>query len=476
MPQYEYTKDLTLDMFKEIFMTKKGSINLMRTKKGLIFSKLTKDKNQIKRDIQTIFKELQTAVQLYHTTAKGQRGLLPIRVRQLQNVEKGANVMIGLYQDMMAHLTEKELQERVTELVKIEQGVSNSVRLSVIARNKWLDLEYLLEFIKPGKRRERQQKIMGPMVTSSGQHLLRVGGPDILEILSRTRLVGENAKSVNIMAKNFEKWVNHKRECRENGKDYELFPVWLENQDNWYKGEDFKIEGVNFFSDKEKKYTMVEFDKDGLMTEIGLQNENALEFHNMDTGGKPWAFVIDPQKNIYSYEHIGGLQHHSAALSGGACLCAGKVKVEDGVLKEITSETGHYKTNMPFFIQGLRIFKENNAFKHGPCVVFNDGAYEIKFNTVDQLLNCYGYIQNKLKNQPMKKITKEERKADLNKFNANIRNLMPLGPPNPNDDAHSAYERLSETFKDLSAGGSYDTYRDKAKAKAKYIFSDLSDE
>jgi len=54
-------------------------------------------------------------------------------------------------------------------------------------------------------------------------------------------------------------------------------------------------------------------------------------------------FVMDKQGNIYaSLEHRVGEFHHSSFLGGGSVAAAGELVVENGVLKNVNNQSGHY--------------------------------------------------------------------------------------------------------------------------------------
>ncbi|XP_022883550.1 IQ domain-containing protein IQM3-like [Olea europaea var. sylvestris] len=90
--------------------------------------------------------------------------------------------------------------------------------------------------------------------------------------------------------------------------------------------------------------------------------------HNM-TGtplhhGSPhlkYIFVVSTAKKLYAGEKEKGIFHHSSFLAGGATLTAGRLFVEDGLLKRISPSSGHYKPTEDSFERFLSILKENGV-------------------------------------------------------------------------------------------------------------------
>lgn len=66
----------------------------------------------------------------------------------------------------------------------------------------------------------------------------------------------------------------------------------------------------------------------------------------LDTRGGPedtkWIFVLSVSKNLYVGQKKKGTFQHSSFLAGGATLSAGRLVVEDGVLKAVWPHSGHY--------------------------------------------------------------------------------------------------------------------------------------
>ncbi|CAA0837868.1 IQ calmodulin-binding motif family protein [Striga hermonthica] len=77
--------------------------------------------------------------------------------------------------------------------------------------------------------------------------------------------------------------------------------------------------------------------------------------------GSKWIFVMSTSQKLYSGEKKKGLFHHSSFLAGGATLAAGRLVVEDGVLKCISAYSGHYKPTDDRLDTFLLFLKENGV-------------------------------------------------------------------------------------------------------------------
>ncbi|KAK6126321.1 hypothetical protein DH2020_039966 [Rehmannia glutinosa] len=82
----------------------------------------------------------------------------------------------------------------------------------------------------------------------------------------------------------------------------------------------------------------------------------------LDTNqGSTWTFVMSVSKRFYTGEKKKGLFHHSSFLDGGVTIAAGMLIAEDGVLKSITSYSGHYKPTDDRLDIFLSFLKENGV-------------------------------------------------------------------------------------------------------------------
>ncbi|WCJ34102.1 calmodulin-binding family protein [Euphorbia peplus] len=85
----------------------------------------------------------------------------------------------------------------------------------------------------------------------------------------------------------------------------------------------------------------------------------------LNTTGGPkdtkWIFVLSTSKTLYVGMKVKGNFQHSSFLAGGATLSAGRLVVEDGVLKSIWPHSGHYLPTEENFQEFMSYLTEHNV-------------------------------------------------------------------------------------------------------------------
>ncbi|XP_062186342.1 IQ domain-containing protein IQM2-like isoform X2 [Phragmites australis] len=85
----------------------------------------------------------------------------------------------------------------------------------------------------------------------------------------------------------------------------------------------------------------------------------------LDTSGGPrdakWIFVLSTSKILYVGQKKKGTFQHSSFLAGGATSAAGRLVVEDGILKAIWPHSGHYRPTEENFQEFQSFLKDNNV-------------------------------------------------------------------------------------------------------------------
>uniref|UniRef100_M8C841 IQ domain-containing protein IQM2 n=1 Tax=Aegilops tauschii TaxID=37682 RepID=M8C841_AEGTA len=85
----------------------------------------------------------------------------------------------------------------------------------------------------------------------------------------------------------------------------------------------------------------------------------------LDTSGGPrdakWIFVLSTSRNLYVGQKKKGTFQHSSFLAGGAASAAGRLVVEDGVLKAIWPHSGHYRPTEENFQEFQDFLRENKV-------------------------------------------------------------------------------------------------------------------
>ncbi|GMI84186.1 hypothetical protein like AT3G13600 [Hibiscus trionum] len=80
-----------------------------------------------------------------------------------------------------------------------------------------------------------------------------------------------------------------------------------------------------------------------------------------ETGDAKWIFVLSTSKILYVGVKKKGTFQHSSFLAGGATIAAGRLVVDNGVLKAVWPHSGHYRPLEENFNDFVRFLRENNV-------------------------------------------------------------------------------------------------------------------
>ncbi|KAK9692425.1 hypothetical protein RND81_09G263400 [Saponaria officinalis] len=84
----------------------------------------------------------------------------------------------------------------------------------------------------------------------------------------------------------------------------------------------------------------------------------------LDTSYEPhakWIFVLSTSKSLYVSKKKKGTFQHSSFLAGGATSAAGRLVVENGILKAVWPHSGHYRPTPENFQEFVAFLTENNV-------------------------------------------------------------------------------------------------------------------
>ncbi|VVB06172.1 unnamed protein product [Arabis nemorensis] len=102
--------------------------------------------------------------------------------------------------------------------------------------------------------------------------------------------------------------------------------------------------------------------------EVVIDNRKLIYKHSgivLDTKEGPpdakWIFVLSVSKILYAGMKRKGNFQHSSFLAGGATLSAGRIVVDDGVLKAVWPHSGHYLPTEENFQAFMSFLRENNV-------------------------------------------------------------------------------------------------------------------
>ncbi|KAH9327364.1 hypothetical protein KI387_007542, partial [Taxus chinensis] len=84
--------------------------------------------------------------------------------------------------------------------------------------------------------------------------------------------------------------------------------------------------------------------------------------HLVDTSkGSKWIFVLSTSRKLYVGQKKKGTFQHSSFLAGGATSAAGRLVVEEGILKSIWPYSGHYLPTEENFKEFINFLEENRV-------------------------------------------------------------------------------------------------------------------
>ncbi|KAL0676151.1 hypothetical protein Bca4012_004132 [Brassica carinata] len=86
-----------------------------------------------------------------------------------------------------------------------------------------------------------------------------------------------------------------------------------------------------------------------------------LQTSSMEESDSKWIFVLSTSKVLYIGKKKKGVFQHSSFLAGGATVAAGRLVVENGVLKAVWPHSGHYQPTEENFLDFLSFLGENNV-------------------------------------------------------------------------------------------------------------------
>ncbi|KAF8074283.1 hypothetical protein N665_1116s0021 [Sinapis alba] len=86
-----------------------------------------------------------------------------------------------------------------------------------------------------------------------------------------------------------------------------------------------------------------------------------LQTSSMEDSDSKWIFVLSTSKVLYIGKKKKGVFQHSSFLAGGATVAAGRLVVENGVLKAVWPHSGHYQPTEENFLDFLSFLGENNV-------------------------------------------------------------------------------------------------------------------
>ncbi|KAK8504811.1 hypothetical protein V6N13_056123 [Hibiscus sabdariffa] len=107
-----------------------------------------------------------------------------------------------------------------------------------------------------------------------------------------------------------------------------------------------------------------------------------------------WIFVLSTSKVLYVGMKKKGTFQHSSFLAGGATIAAGRLVVDNGVLKAVWPHSGHYRPTEENFNDFISFLKENNVDLTDVKMAPVDG--EESFHRTSNHLRCNSSSEDSL--------------------------------------------------------------------------------
>lgn len=127
----------------------------------------------------------------------------------------------------------------------------------------------------------------------------------------------------------------------------------------------YRLGVVRYFTEEERKRFLI-----GVAGQLLYQGEGntTIPFDTTQTGKNALGsegmaiFVMDRKGSIYSSRtQRAGVIHHSSLLAGGNVAAAGEISVDNGRLKMVTNQSGHYMPNDTAIVNFLREIRKRGV-------------------------------------------------------------------------------------------------------------------
>ncbi len=110
--------------------------------------------------------------------------------------------------------------------------------------------------------------------------------------------------------------------------------------------------GMSFLSNSARQAYRVEFRQGRLHWRNAPLDTSSMKSYWSGAGSA--IFVMDGEGTFYAAEQVMKVVHHSSFLSGAPVFGAGEMMVEDGVLRILTAQSGHYRPTLKEMVATMR--------------------------------------------------------------------------------------------------------------------------
>ncbi|KAF8077408.1 hypothetical protein N665_1038s0002 [Sinapis alba] len=170
-----------------------------------------------------------------------------------------------------------------------------------------------------------------------------------------------------------------------------------------------------------------------------------------------WIFVLSVSRIMYVGMKKKGNFQHSSFLAGGATLSAGRIVVDDGVLKAVWPHSGHYLPTEENFLAFMSFLRENNVdltdVKKSPDE--EDGEHHFKVKRMPSRIKeveeepC-DFVDAETGESPNAKPKNHQELQTLTRFHAKYKDIVEDDQDDdeeePETPSEEGYETAEETF------------------------------
>ncbi|KAJ4904933.1 calmodulin-binding family protein [Raphanus sativus] len=170
-----------------------------------------------------------------------------------------------------------------------------------------------------------------------------------------------------------------------------------------------------------------------------------------------WIFVLSVSRVMYVGMKKKGNFQHSSFLAGGATLSAGRIVVDDGILKAVWPHSGHYLPTEENFMAFMSFLRENNVdltdVKKSPDE--DDGEHHFKVKRMPSRIKeveeepC-DFVDAETGLSPNAKPKNHPELQTLTRFHSKVKDMVEDDQDNeeeePETPSEEGYETAEETF------------------------------
>lgn len=310
--------------------------------------------------------KLYQAIRYYHDLDKTSANMLPQRRESLYRIHVLASDWFTRFKidKVQAAIRQSKVPERVTDLKTAESLDRNVLTLERRSLRKSAYLEKLETYCRTANPQQLIDYINSPRDDSG----------DLLDLDPHVRMESEdfmhrNSFETGILREAFEQWAQ--------GNHLIPFFLWLETHEvcnGDTKRNVLPVVSVEYFTDRtnvsdEGKFRIVTGPPLMCGNEvcdtlrIGYKAPSSKRISPQNSWSKGVAaFVWSAQNELFLCEHWPSKFHHSSLLSGQRVKNAGMIRIQDGLIVELSNNSGHYKPGIDHVLRFLDYYQSAMSY------------------------------------------------------------------------------------------------------------------